>query len=303
MNLDQTFSVAIFKKQLPECCTPMDVVLACQAQYGGHLIDMIQPINGLYRIDFKKREPQTHILAKGLSILSLTIPTTLWREGMDSPQIRLLLGPIPKAISDEALSHALKEIGLSPSSPTQPDFWFDKNSGKKTNIKTGKRVVFVPKTKTPIPDMVMVEENEVPIWYWGKNNKQPPNQGNGNIFKKYQKNDNGKKDELQNDKQTNQPISSSNLSDEDIVEPTPPVHPMFKAPAQKKKEAGDEKQRGRPRSRSASRKRSLSRGKFESPSKAKPTPEKMSQPSASINSENLFPLSPEEASGKYRKDA
>ena len=149
--MDQTYSVAIFKKQLPECCTPIDVVKACQDQYSENLIDMIQPINGLYRIDFKKREPHKHILSKGLAILNLTIPTTLWREGMDSPQTRLVIGPIPKAVSDEALSEALKKLGLPPTSSIQPDFWFDKTTGKKSNIKTGKRIVFIQKKKNSHP--------------------------------------------------------------------------------------------------------------------------------------------------------
>ena len=57
-----------------------------QEQYSEEVIDMIQPINGLYRIDFNKKEPQKHILARGLSVLDCTIPTTLWREGMDNGQ-------------------------------------------------------------------------------------------------------------------------------------------------------------------------------------------------------------------------
>ena len=141
------FSVAIFKKQLPECCTPFDLVMALQDQYLEELIDMVQPINGLYRIDFLKKEPQLHILAKGLSLFKLTIPVTLWREGMDSPQVRLVLGPVPKDIPDIALTEALEKLGLFPLSGVDYEYWKDKNSGKSTKIKKlEKRNVFIKKT-------------------------------------------------------------------------------------------------------------------------------------------------------------
>ena len=149
--------------------------------------------------------------------------------------------------------------------------------------------------------MVMVEESEVPVWYWGKSNKETVKHPNGNIFQRNGKNP------RQNDIQFNQPIPPSKQPDEDIIEPTPPVHPMFKVPVQKRKDSGDANEgRGRSRSKSESRKRSLSRGKAESPSKVKPSLEKLSQTSTNLipSQTNLFPTStPEEASGKDREVA
>ena len=295
MAKNSTFSVAIFKKQLPECCTPIDIVMACQKQYNESLIDMIQPINGLYRIDFKKREPQINILSKGLSVLGLTIPTTMWRPGMDSPQLRLVLGPLPKDLTDDSLSEALKDLGLPPSSPIQPDYWMDKATGRKTSIKTGKRIVFVQKPKTPVPDMMTVEDIEVPLWYWGKQRKHSSKTGNGNIFG--QGNKTKMTDDKNNEMKSNQPNSSSLPPDDEIIAPTPPMHPIFKVPGSHLNENDVEKPRGRQRSRStsASRKRSLSQGKTESPSKAKLSLEKLTPPS-SYSESLLFPHNSEEAS-------
>ena len=283
------FSVAIFKKQLPECCTPFDLVMALQDQYLEELIDMVQPINGLYRIDFLKKEPQLHILAKGLSLLKLTIPVTLWREGMDSPQVRLVLGPVPKDIPDIALTEALEKLGLFPSSGVDHEYWKDKNSGKSTTIKTGKRIVFIKKDKSDVPDKLFIGEMEVPIWFWGKG------KGKGNIFGSVTSRSAPPSLIEKNGANTKTSASSPPQDDDDVIDPTPPLAPVFHKPNPLPIDQVKPRGRSRTRSSSTTKRRLSSQNRMDSPSKA-PSLGKNSQPYESpINPQT--PLFPEEASG------
>ena len=293
--MDKTFSVAIFKKQLPECCTPIDLVMAMQAQFGENDIDMIQSINGLYRIDFNRKEPHTKIFARGLSLLSLTIPVSLWRDGMDCPQVRLVVGPLPKEISNMEILEALEKCDLLPVTVGEYDYWKDKVTGKQTKIKTGKRIFFIKKTNTPIPDKVIIKDREAPIWFWGKSLSLAESKRSGNIFRKEpeivpkEKKDNKDKNEV------NPKYPSSQQADDDIIGPTPPLADIFKIPGHKQ---ADEQPRGRERARrSSSKRRSLSRDYSQSPSKARKYQDS-NTPSSSPLANKLNPKNPGEATGE-----
>ncbi len=61
---------------------------------------------------------------------------------MDSPQVRLVLGPVPKDIPDIALREALEKLGLFPLSGVDYEYWRDKNSGESTKLKNWKKDCF-----------------------------------------------------------------------------------------------------------------------------------------------------------------
>ena len=230
--MDNVFPVAIFKKNLPEKCTPIDIVMATKAQFGEDKVDMIQSINGLYKIDFKRSEEQIQILGRGLSLKKLTIQASVWREGMDCPQVRLVVGPIPRDISDLDLIDALEKSDMWPVSSIGHDYWRNSETGLLTKIKTGKKIVFIKKDSTPIPDKIFINDKELPIWYWGKKNINA-----GRPSKETMRDPQPaqtKPVKIDVGTGTNCSPSSSLQADEadDIISPTPPVADVFKKPQQ-----------------------------------------------------------------------
>ena len=50
------FSAVIYKRQLPSDCKHIEVVLAIIDQYNERIVDCVQPINGLYKIDLTNKK-------------------------------------------------------------------------------------------------------------------------------------------------------------------------------------------------------------------------------------------------------
>ena len=289
MSNTKLFSAAIYKKQIPKKYTPIDVVSALHDQFKEETIDMVQPINGMYRVDFLAKEPYDVIVKKGLSLQGLTIPAMKWIEGMDCPQQRIEIGQMPRDIYDhnELYIEALLALNLQPCS-IDHHYW-KKKTGLASRTKSGKKVVFVKKPDFPIPDFITIKGVEAKIWYWGKpsdtkeaegaepsnvNNKQDANQIPSSNPQINVPADSG---EVHNNKTPPEQQGASNNTDvendEDIIGPTP-SEDVFKPPT-------DRKSRSRTRS-SNKRSRSPKDKTLESP--------RPSKFSSSINGPKQSPL-------------
>ena len=167
------FPAAINKSQVPQCFAPSEVVLALIDQYGEDAIDMIQPINGVYRVDFTKKESFRHLTSKGLAMPGINITAINWREGMDNPKVRIEIGQLPKAVNDSMVLDALTKMNLTPDSKIEPHYWKNKETGKASKVKSGKRIVYVLKPEGPIPDNITIKNNVAELWYWGKKSSKP----------------------------------------------------------------------------------------------------------------------------------
>ena len=162
------FSAVIYKRQLPSDCKHIEVVLAIIDQYNERIVDCVQPINGLYKIDLINQKAHLDLITKGLKLGRLTIPVTNWIEGMDSPQVRLVVKGLHKDYPAEPIIEALEKLGLQPTSQVDNEKWKDPNTGKELGVRSGNKVVFIKKTDTPIPPTLQVADNQATIWYWGQ---------------------------------------------------------------------------------------------------------------------------------------
>jgi len=280
MSNTKLFSVAIYKKQIPKKFKPIDVVSALHDQFKEELIDMVQPINGMYRVDLLSKEPYDVLVKKGLSLQGLTIPAMKWIEGMDCPQQRIEIGQMPRNIYDhnEFYIEALMELNLQPCS-IEPHFWKNK-TGFASRTKSGKKVVYVKKPDFPIPDFIKIKGVEAKIWYWGKPSdtkedeaSEPSNDNNIQVDNQIPSStpqipvvpDPSVSGGVHSDQTPTASNLTSDLTpsqdDEDIIDPTPLV--AFKPPE-------IPKGRSRSRSTSSNRKRSRSpKDRMESPRPSK----------------------------------
>ena len=282
------FSAAIFKNQIPSCCFTIDVVEATRKQFKDDVIDCIQPINGLYRFDFLKKESKLQFLAKGLKIVGKTIPAMDWAEGLDSPKVRVVIGGLPRETPDSLILDALTALGVEIKSNLEHDYYRDKVNGGFLKIKSGRRAIMINKPSSPLPQIIKIGDREASIRHWGQKEKSStPNDNTFGNSKKAtlvsKKDDNQMTTHSQSDKidskeassiGTNTPLSQSLFSQDPLV--IPPTVPLadifnFKSPSVKPNEVIKPKKqpRGRSKSRdSKDAKRKLSNDeRLESPHK------------------------------------
>ena len=293
----EIFSSVMFKNQLPPNCKITEIVYAAKKQFLEKDIDCIQPINGLIRFDFLKRETRLAFLQKGLKIGSRTIIPMEWVDSMDTPQVKLTIDGLTRSTSDEALIAALVDIGAEPTSLVQPAFYWDHERNCPSNIKSGRRYVHIKKPSSPLPFTFPVGDKEAHLKYFGQT---PPNK-NGNSLLKHgvqiqqkpldhtpQTSSNSSLNA--NDTHTKNPILSQKLpdgDDDDVIPSSLQVAPIFTKPP-KPSRTSRSQSRGRPTERSTSKRRNSSkRGpsseSVDSPSK-RPYPGTYSQVSTHTNS-------------------
>ena len=261
------FSAAVYKSQLPPDCRHIDVVLAIIEQYGEDVVDCVQPLNGLYKIDLTDKSAHINLLTRGMNVFGRTIPVIQWLDGMDCPQIRLVIRGLHKDHPSEPIMQALSKLGLQPTSGMYDEKWKNPKTGKDLGVRSGNKVVFVKKSDIPIPSTLIVDDKEATIWYWGQKNAP-----NGSIFGKkgpIKKPTNQESVEINQNLDQSQSLFSQDKrkDDEDFIEPTPTDE------ATKKDKAYQRKPRSRSTSRQGRMKRDLSQSRLDSPSKlTKPLP-------------------------------
>ena len=295
-NITNYYSAAIYKSQLPPDCRHIDVVLAIIEQYNEDVVDCVQPLNGLYKIDLTYKNAHLDILTKGLNIFGRTIPVIQWLDGMDCPQVRLVIRGLDKDHPTEPIIQALSKLGLQPTSGMYDEKWKNPKTGKDLGVRSGNKVVFVKKSDIPIPSNLKVDDKEATIWYWGQRNAPKSGSifGNNGQTKKNPTTESGNVVNNQNPELTQSLFSQDkDKEDDDFIEPTPSdVVPK------KSDKANQQNRRGRSRSTSRAdrNKRDLSQSRMDSPSKFSKSAR--STPSSSLEIYLVENPKPVKAAGK-----
>ena len=284
------YSAVIYKKQLPSDSKHIDVVMAIIGQYSETIVDCVQPINGLYKIDLTHKKAHLDLLTKGLKWGDRTIPVTKWIEGMDSPQVRLVIKGLPKDYQSEPIIEALVKAGLQVTSTVDNEMWKNPNTGRDLGVRSGNKVVFIKKTDTPIPSTLQVADKEAVIWYWGQRLAPKTIFGEKAGFAQTEK---PESDKVPSNQLSQSLFSQDNIQETSLIDPTPgtgnneikkPHVPVHRRPRSTSRRGGPSK-------------RSLSSSRVESPSK---TPKHPSWPNAETHSTEPNPThtTPVEAAGQ-----
>ena len=284
------YSAVIYKKQLPTDSKHIDVVMAIISQYNETIVDCVQPINGMYKIDLTNKKAHLDLLTKGLKWGDRTIPVTRWIEGMDSPQVRLVIKGLSKDHPSEPIIEALVKIGLQITSTVENEMWKNPNTGRELGVRSGNKVVFIKKTDTPIPSTLQVADKEAVIWFWGQRPAPKNIFGENSGLAQTEK---AGLDKAPSNHLSQSLFSQDNNQDNVIINPTPglgnseikkPITPVHRRARSTTRRGGASK-------------RTLSNTRVESPSKTNKLPSWFHTETQSTEP-NPAPATPVEATGE-----
>ena len=119
----------------------------------------VQKSQGLWRINLKTMSDRANLLLRGLTIRghSITVLSKSPRLVNGIQTIRLNIGNVPFEIPDHQVKAALETLGLTLGSQIHYEFYKDEEE-EPTNVKTGRRYVFIATPSQPLPEWVKVAD-------------------------------------------------------------------------------------------------------------------------------------------------